>query len=521
MAAQDKITKLINEPGTLELEGVSYEVMRYYSIFQLNSIPSCRIVVIPKDGEALTVIYSELAAVTPGAWLTLSFPLSGLFLNAPSRDLPIEQQLSKVDVTVFNGRFLGWAPVKHGSLLEIIVYAVHDLIGLDWSSSITDEVHGRALGDPLLKMAAVANESIVPFMPEPYKDNVTSDIWKNLIKPEFLKILEYKRFADPNSTGSDVLENMDLSSDELPLSLEVETARRAIIDIRRTIYMPSGGNTLWDKLVQLADRYLFAISPRIDGFSVIPYTPLLSGTSVPVLSFEEFVTENNFNAYVGRYFDAVELMEGGASFSNPFDIVGRKPDLEKLRQLSSFGSEFYATGIYSAPSWTQVGNDLSFMTKQTTGIDGSIRAVGYALEAGPADTGSNTPNKQYNEGGADAERFAKAMLNDELFKQRTAYLQSTLRFDLAPGNLIAVEMPSGVSGEAGYYGTVHTVCNSITAGLGYAGTWVILDNVRTPAEQKSVKDTKHPLYGNTWVSAPLLDPEESGLADHVPGFVGS
>lgn len=521
MSANYSGTQLVFGNGKLTLGTEEFACLRYYSTFQLNSIPFCKAVVVPESKETYPELYTKLNAYTPGDVCTLEFPFSGRFASNPSHDLAEKEHLTGQNITVFNGRFLGWSPVLNGDLLEVTIWMLHDLTMLDWSSSIVDEIHGKSLGDPLLKMTAVPDESIVPFMPEPYEDNVTDDIWENLIKKELLKLAQYKRFTGPNYSAETVLNDLDISADELPLSLTVSNAKRAIIDVRRTLYTPGGGNTLWDKLIQLADRYLFAVSPRIDGFSVIPYTPLLKiPAELPVLQFQQFMTENNFVAYVGRYFDAAQLVEGISSYSNPFDIVGRKPKPDDLRQQYSYGNEFYATGMYKAPAWTQVGNDLSYFTKATTGIDGSIRAAGYAMKAALADTNSNTPNKTYNGGGLDAENFAKAILNDELFKQRTCYLKSSMRFDIAPGNLIAVENPRGTTGEAGYYGTVHTVCSAISAGVGYSGTWVILNNVRTQAEQDDVGDSKHPLYNNTWISAPILDPAKNSLAKHVPAFMG-
>lgn len=520
MSAQaPKTAKLIAGSGVLDIDGTVYACTRYYSCFQLNSIPFCKMVVAPAKGEAYTTIYEMLDEHVPGTELTLTVPITGKFTNEPSNSLPDDKVLSGVDVTVFRGRFLGWSPVGTGDLLEVTVWGLHGLTMLDWSSSMVDEIHGRALGDPLLKMAAAEDESVVPYMPEPYGDGVTSDIWAELIKKELLRLCTYTRFGTTNTTAKTYLEEHDLSGDELPLSLQTSSARRVIIDIRKTLYTPFGGNTLWDKLVQLASKYQFAISPRIEGFSIIPFAALLKQDPPEILKYQEFTTESNFVAYVGRYFDSAEIVEGLSSYSNPFDVVGRKPKPDKLRQEFLYGDVYYATGIFKAPTWTQTGNDLSFGTKRTTGIDGSIRAAGYALSVGSGDTDSNTPNKTYNDGGEDSERFAKATLNDQLFKQRTAYLKSSLRFDLAPGSLVAVANNRGDNDKIGYYGTVHTVCSAVTGGRGISGTWVILSNVRTVKEQEFIEDTEHPLYGNAWISAPITDPE-GPLKDHVPAFVG-
>lgn len=261
------------------------------------------------------------------------------------------------------------------------------------------------------------------------------------------------------------------------------------------------------------------MSPRIDGFSVIPFTALLKYKPERLLKAQEFITENNFMAYAGRYFDAVESVEDHESYSNPFDIVGRKPKPDVLRKRLTFGNEYYATGLFRAALWARVGLDLSYETKRTTGLDGSIVAVGYSTSAGSGDAG-NTPNTQYNEGSGDSEKFAKALLNDQLFKQRTAYLKTSVRFDLAPGSLVAVLSTRSTKDDIAYYGTVHTVSTSISGGKGYAGTWIVLSNVRTKAEHEALEDSVHPLYNNKWVSAPILDPEKNGLSQHVPAFVG-
>jgi len=507
-AAKFPIAKLVVGVGVLTIGGAEYACTRYYSMFQLNAIPFCKAIILPEEGSTFVDLYDKLNEHTVGEEVTLTFKFSGQFINEPSRSSSVVMDAEAV--TVFKGRYIGWSPSLAGTLMQVSVWALHPLCTLDWSSSVVDEIHGRSLGDSALKMTAAVNESIVPFMQEPYDSDVTDDIWENLIKAEMLKLVQYKRFGAVNSAALDFLNNYDLSSDELPLSLTTENARRIIIDIRRTLYSSTDGTTLWDKLVQLAGKYYFAVSPRIDGASIIPFSALL-GIKPSILRYNEFTTENNFIPYLTRLFSSIETIEGIESYSLPFDVVGRESKPAELRQV--LDEDTHAAGVYCSAPWAQIGNDLSYLAKASIGIDGSIRAVGYAIAPGEAKSDSITPNKLYNDGGSDSEKFAKAALNDVLFKQRTAYLQSTLRFDLAPGSLVCIGRARDPEVNPAFYGTVHSVCNAVMAEAGPSGTWIILSNVRNVKEQDGINEyTEHPLYGNTWISAPLV-----AIENHTPG----
>ena len=500
--------------GVITIGDTEYTCENAVTMFQLSAIPMCKAMVGPRKGtRSQNQLYQALNKHTIGDPVEVTFTINGSFVHSPSNSA---KRLENKEITIFKGYFLGWSPVSRSKSIESTVWVMHDTGRLDWSSTMSDDLHGIGMSDHRVKTVVREGDTATPYMPGLYGTETVEDVWGKLIKPEFIHAAESSRFGRPNSAAIEALNSLDLSDKELPLSLQVEYPNRAIVDIRRTVQSQQGGLSLWDKLVYLADKYLFAVSPRIHGFSVIPFSALIANDAIPLLDSSEFVAENNVITYLSRVFRDFGLVEESASFSSAFDVVTRKSDTEKLSyEIVGLEEGIGAIGHYKAPPWLQIGNAASYRTKRTTGVGGSVMSVGYTVEDDEDAVDEETMNALYNSGGSDGERYAQALANDLRFKTRVGYLRSSLRFDLAPGSQISVGNPIADKDSPAYFATVHTVCTSWLVHPNTTGTWIILDNIRTAKEQELVSNEKHPLYNNAWIRAPILDPEAAGLSAHI------
>lgn len=514
-------TSLVLSEGFATIGGVKFRCTRTFSHCALNSIPFCKVTVAPKaDGgsfetyAALYVRLNKVAKIGEDAKVTYKF--EGSFQNSPSS----EADKDPGEITVFEGKVAGWGPVYIQGFLQITVWIVHPLVQLDWSSSIVDEIHSVSMGDPAFPTRPSTDDDtpMVPYMMEPYTEDDVSDLWENVIKKELIRTAGFQRFGNPNDAALALLndKDKDISSDEAPLNLLVASRRRAIIDIRKTLQMAGDGHTLWDRLIELASRFQFAISPRLNGkFSVIPYYPLLKKDPSITFKQEEFTGANDFISYMGRVLDGVELFEGSESYAFPFDITSRKGKKDEARAV--YKDEQRAMRLFDPPSWLQVGPDLSYRTNQTIGLDGLLSAGGYTVTASDDSASGITPNQEYNDGGEDTNKYARCMRDNTLFQQRTAYLKGLLRYDMAPGSLVRVEAPGSdkeeTKEETVLYGTVHTVISGIDSAAQDSSVWVMLTNVHSQDEHDQLKEESHPLYGDGWLRAPLID-----IEGHVPKF---
>jgi hypothetical protein len=113
-----------------------------------------------------------------------------------------------------------------------------------------------------------------------------------------------------------------------------------------------------------------------------------------------------------------------------------------------------------------------------------------------------------------ARNYCEHWYKTEVLGQRYGEIQGKLRFDIAPGSMIAIEVPPppppinplSSGGEPNYmYASVTKVSYAINAEQHAAGTSIMLGNVRSEAENNDDRLTavKPPLYQKPWYGGPL------------------
>lgn len=313
----------------------------------------------------------------------------------------------------------------------------------------------------------------------------------------------------PNAAAQEALARMRPRDDMPALHLDVADPAFVTVatNVRQEIAGLSldgglGGQTLWDNLIELSGRYLFAVVPLIDRTLIVPWNPCLRSAYKDVYATEYSNVERGSNVPL-----QLRAMALYGTFSA--DAGGNAGDSDGFKDIGLGG--VYAPGgvegvvkIIPAPSWLAGVAAQLYTRVGGGGPGGLVRNAGAAPVAGapapPADPGAalgglkDTLNK-----------FARAAYHNEVLAFRTATLSGKFRLDIAPGSIVRVHVTPEkflADDDLGkvLYGAVTGVILDISAEAGRCQTVLRLAHVRSEEENKSDRFTAavHPLYKTTW-----------------------
>lgn len=360
------------------------------------------------------------------------------------------------------------------------------------------------------------------------------DLWGNGILKWYRKLAERDHLLDaaiggqlqlvvglngqaerPNRVANDVLDRMEPGDDMPPLALDMTDASAALIaeNVRREIAArtidSAAGQTLWDNLMDLGGRYLFAVSPGIERARVVPFTPALRAPYMTVYPTEIDTLERHtvtpvqtramvlygvFSADAGG-----SLADGDAPSTIGPGGVYRPDDGDQgtVRMLP-------------APSW------LANVAQQAFGRAGGATSDALVRNAGPNPAGNGaTPPAGVEEamGGLKPalDRFAHAAYLNDLTGFRTGTLIGKFRTDIAPGSIVRIlPLPEKFLAEDDGGKPLFAAVTAVTLRLGSdpapaAATILSLAHVRDRPENNLDRFTadRHPLYKTVWTGGRL------------------
>lgn len=491
----------------------------FFSYFGVNEMPYAMAVVEPSDNPKFPIsyqgIYNSLRSVPYGANVQVRFTLAG--------ETIIKNQFTEAqEVTLFKGKLSGYGHILIHNKPKLVLWIDHWLMPFKWSSALTDDIHGVAAADRAVTSIFGEGDGLVPYTPGTFtQDNVKQDIWKNVIKPELLKLASSSTFNFSNNTDVvKILEDkkgVGYDGSELPLSFDTEDFRTIVSDIRRSIYMPDKDeNTIWSKLLRIADRYKFSVIPRINDFSIAPSFPLLAGGNLGAILLQRgFFVDQDYNMRERNMYNAVNMSEGFTSFSYPFDFASRT---RRTDEHSVFISDLDKENTrtirrMSTPPWAYATLTDSFKTAETLGLTAGKKLLssGYFMEEPAQRDPSNEPtlNETYNtRSGNEAFRYAQTELGEEKYRDRTVVLKCPIFFDYCPGSTIIFEMPTDRRADNPvahvHIGYVRRVCVSMDQINRRGATWLIVSHLRDQTEQTGLISETHPMYNQKWIRAPLF-----------------
>lgn len=367
-------------------------------------------------------------------------------------------------------------------------------------------------------------------------ETIASDFWGSAILPFFIGLTDLEEFVHtdaaaqvgldlgPNPPGNEAAKAAllrfepraaaPLFSQKLRFDPEAYGGDLAIVAEQIEIAMGAetlemlAGTTLWDKLVQYAGTYLFAIAPMVERCLVVPFIPGLR-TEYTTITADQY-DFGRISGDMPRVLRGVGIC-GGKNFEGGSEMTG--DDAVDYDQFSVGGYYQGArTGqiiFKQAPMWMSTLN-LSSEVDRAAGGDGLPR--GDALHPGEGRPPERPKPRERAEANARLmDKFAETMYVYEVLKFRSGDISGKLRFDIGPGSVVKIEGMSekflGVDDQFGQtmFATVLQVDLFIDAEGPKAGTSFHLAHWRNELENKTdgFSLDKHPIWSEQWSGAPL------------------
>lgn len=553
------------------------DVVAVSATFGLNSIPSATLMVatgkeVHDNSQATIHANKDRLRPRDPAVVKLTIETTG----GDTRKMPGGEYV------IFRGYYVGIGYQRSFNSSNYVLYLTHWLDDLNNSSMLNgnwfpgapyDLAQNAAyrLADPIGGAGAATPDaqrwSTVPAIDPDGQlitpTNIQRDLWKNVLKPAFTSIANFpapryqtEREGETNTAALAALERMPgevgerfyrplaldirgLESNNIAYSVQAAISKDALESFAYTTY--------WSKLIgEYAAQFFFAISPSVEFALPVPF---FAGTRTPyiVVAADEYGYAN-LNANVSQLLESVDVFYSPQpSFTN-YSIGGGTPPPPSL--ISPLG--FYPSQVAQnrrgmkllkePPGWmTNFVCDAAY-TGRTTGT--TARPVGDCMSP---QTGEATPPPnwlrpddalQEQQGSRALFRFAEHWYKTELLSQRYGELSGKLRFDIAPGSIIRIEVPPRDQRPGGWFvgppddslfATVTQVSYVINAEKATAGTSFALTHIRTASENTTNTITncencgdnpaRPPLYTQSWSGSPLAV-VEPGILGTIANFFG-
>lgn len=364
------------------------------------------------------------------------------------------------------------------------------------------------------------------------KGNIEEDMWGKVIKPLFEKIADYPLpdAADTsNQAALTALSRMPGVAPAVPLPLDLSGLDSHDIELSIKTALTKDAldsfayTSFWGKIVgEYASQFFFAISPGIEHAVAVPFFAGLRWQEGKGLKIEaDEYSYANFNANMTQLLESVMVF--WPSQTDPMLGMGGEVDTtaDFAFPVAAYppedGTNKPGLKLFKEPpTWLSNVSPWPIFSGATTGIKGKQPGDCLAPQ-----TGEKNPPPDWLPPAKAAEelkssdvcnRFAHHWYKTEFLSQRYGELSGKLRFDIAPGSIVRIEMPIKEIGSDGYMiAAVNQVSYSINAERALAGTSFALSYVRTVDEDNDEKIThaSAPLYkGNTgWFGGSLKNPK--------------
>lgn len=450
--------------------------------------------------------------------------------------------------TVFEGFYAGIGYQRSHNNANYVLNLIHWLDDLNNSSAINGnwfpgvpfDYAQQALYDAKDKLTAVGPAPDIGVRVAKVA-NLQEDLWGKVIKPIFEELADFaggavqkifppgNSVADKNSAAKKALDRIPgASPNYVPLSMKIDAAAEQNIAnsiasyFSKTIGESFAQNSIWGKLVsEYASDFMFAISPAVEWATPIPFCGGLRWSAGdPVIQASEY-SYASFNANTAQLIESVNvyyplvsetgLLQQGQppnlklSYYRPCaeypgGLPENTPGLKLFKDPPRWATELGSSGLTAANS---VGNS------RTTGSP-----AGGGTTNPP---GVSTPAEAVKAIQPVMKNFAQHWYMTEILKQRYGEMSGPLRFDIAPGSIVKIEMPRRDRAQESepedyLYVSIMSVSFVINAERATAGTSFAIAHTKTEEEISAASlyaTDSPPMYANKWSYGPLATPAGS------------
>lgn len=433
---------------------------------------------------------------------------------------------------IFRGRCVGLNYSRTTNQIALVLHLVHWLSDLSFGCLISEQTHPQNPFDLSFNavhdlVGAGGNFQGQPAFIHTASNRVTpagiqSDVWGKAILPAFLALAaeDHVRVGGADSCGGlvtsnrqslQVLQKLEESlghADYRPLSIELEAAAEGVAYAIRTYILRCLSEAywqtnFWDLLVgEFCPKLFMQVVPCVEHVLITPACP----TSQQI--YKE-ITADELSSLNPVLFQQRPLRGVGiwTAVSSETNYAGNNP--ESIGIGGCWLPDDQRKGMIRylpAPDWLHYV-PLVTQDPRKSLPDGSNQ-IGTATTPQGAAPDKNPPMAQVrNSAGRMADRIAQQYFGLESLQGRSLVCNGKLRFDIAPGSLIAVSSISPIPGTERLIGLVEQVSISISCAARQAATIFHLSHVRTEDENNAddgLAMTAHPLYQHAFTGTPLV-----------------
>jgi len=523
--------------GRLMLDGQQYDTVMAAVSFELNNIPQATFTVeIGRGGGQL-----RPAAIhrlrTPRTQVPIEFYVTLTQLGGSER-----QSLPRGEFRLFSGYLTGLSYQRTTGSAQAVLQAKHWLLDMNYSSSLSESSHplnpSQFSYRAVHEFADAGATSWSPFTKNGLISEATlaEDFWAKGLLPWLKELTEldcinkdelsFLGGADTgNTSAARALARFTTSNGNyVPLEFDFHKSDAGSVaaaiwnDVQAETYESFVSTTLWDKLVaDFASRYLFAVVPRVEDAVVIPYVPGLRAVWDHKLLTRDYEVISA-NSELQRLLRGVGVFSGIVSRTGAF---ATEPGNDPARL--GIGGWYSPPGIDSGTVMLKAGprwltNIIASDRYAEFSSGGGMQAIGNAMHPGESSTSDTSgtpppsPDSLKTSSKYIFDAFAETLYAYEQLRLRQVEISGKLRFDVAPGSTLALE----VSGErfipndslsGNLVGDVLRVTCLLDSENGRAATNFNLAHIRTEAENAlpGFSLDRHPLWKQPWRGTKLLD----------------
>lgn len=304
-------------------------------------------------------------------------------------------------------------------------------------------------------------------------------------------------------------------------------ARQVSQGMSSMICAPSSGNTFWETLKTLSDKFYFSIIPTVNTVNLVPalkFTKNIDTAKFTILA--QTYHQLGISAEIAQLPIAKVRLFGVSQ--NSADAARAQTDKSKIPVVGLIGMADLSVANADKPEFAQGATLTVAAPVWLTGMD-FCRYCGESVPAATAIKDAANPSapskeptlpppeeeRQITASSKMGNRLATAILTDAVFGARRGTITGMLRFDIAPGTPVRIEVigknipfAGGNNKQRFLYAYVYKVDCVICGESKQAYTTLHMSNIRTEKEQTSIKGLAtggHPVYDELWSGTDLLD----------------
>lgn len=524
----------------VEVDGITFddEVVSVSATYGLNSIPTASVVIAcgmntkTNQPSKIHAALDNLRPRSPAKIILYIINGGGRTSKSPNGGH-----------VVFEGYYAGVGHQRSNTNSNYVLHFVHWLDDLNcgsmangnWYPGVSNDYAQTALYLDAAGSGATGSPVPIFDITNRVVAQASTDLWGSVLKPSFERIADMEhpeqQGCEDQKNGEDLVKPAlaKMPGDapkpaKLPLKNITDIVKINLNKGLSNMLMANHGyNSFWSKLIgELAPSFLFAVSPGSTFANVIPFFGGLQiqpsvGSAWRVIKLDDY-NYSNFNANLAQLIESVNIFHPFQSNSNAVvgtdtgrptisycKVLGKWPEKPKdirgtvlVKELPHWLHNMTPTELYAAES---------LLPEVDTHDPGKGNTT-------PTGTVKTRPPQTIKEHENIVKTYARHWYQTTVLGQRFGEFSGKFRLDIAPGSMIAIEVPPDPppinpvkAGKTPKYlfASVTQVSFNINAEQHTAGTSFTITNLRNKKENDDADLTSPtpPLYGEKWPGGPL------------------